>query len=254
MIYGYCRISRPKQSIDRQIRNILSAFPNAVIIQEIYTRTSLNRKEWQKLFSKVKPGDTIVFDSVSRMSGSAEEGSEAYEELYDRGVELVFLKERHIDTATYKKALESNIALTGTSVDFILEGVNNYLIALAKEQIRLAFEQSEKEVQDLRQRTREGVETARLAGKKIGRQPGSKITVKKAGPAKEQIKKLNRDFGGPLSNEETWKLIRISKMTFYKYKRELLEEAENKDVQTALLLLITDVKAIYFFNIFFISV
>ena len=37
------------------------------------------------------------------------------------------------------KALENNIELTGTAVDYILEGVNNYLMALAKEQIRLAF-------------------------------------------------------------------------------------------------------------------
>lgn len=43
--------------------------------------------------------------------------------------------------------------MTGTNVDYILEGVNEYLMALAKEQIRLAFEQSEKEAEDLHQRT-----------------------------------------------------------------------------------------------------
>lgn len=69
-----------------------------------------------------------------------------YEELYNRSVTLVFLKEPHINTETYKQALEDNVALTGGTVDYILEGVNKYLMALAKEQIRLAFEQSEKEV------------------------------------------------------------------------------------------------------------
>ena len=63
--------------------------------------------------------------------------------------------------------------MTGTNVDFILEGVNKYLMSLAKEQIRLAFEQSEKEVQDLHQRTKEGIETARLNGKQIGQKQGS---------------------------------------------------------------------------------
>ncbi len=63
--------------------------------------------------------------------------------------------------------------MTGTNVDFILEGVNKYLMSLAMEQIRLAFEQSEKEVQDLHQRTREGIETARLNGKQIGQKQGS---------------------------------------------------------------------------------
>ena len=110
-------------------------------------------------------------------------------------------------------------------MDFILDGVNKYLMALAKEQIRLAFEQAQKEVDDLHQRTREGIQTARLNGKQIGQRPGAKLTVKKAASAKEVIRKHNKTFGGPLSNEETWKLAGISKMTFYKYLRELKEEA-----------------------------
>ena len=149
MIYGYCRISTAKQIIERQVRNIKAAFPDAVIIQEIYTRTRMDRKEWQKLMKIIKPGDMIVCDSVSRMSGNAEEGFAEYERLYNMAVDLVFLKEPHINTETYRKALENNIKLTGGSVDYILEGVNKYLLALAKEQIKLAFAQSEKEVEDL---------------------------------------------------------------------------------------------------------
>ena len=102
MLYGYCRISTAKQSIERQIRNIKDAYPDAVIIQEVFTRTRLDRKEWQKLFSKVRAGDTIIFDSVSRMSGNANDGFAAYEELYNRGVSLVFLKEPHINTSTWQ--------------------------------------------------------------------------------------------------------------------------------------------------------
>lgn len=224
-IYGYARISRAKQSIERQIRNIKSSYPTAIIIEEVFTRTSLNRKEWQKLFNKVKAGDTIVFDSVSRMSGNAEEGFNAYQELYNKDVELVFLKEPHINTATYKKALENNIELTGTSVDYILEGVNKYLMALAKEQIILAFEQSEKEVSDLHQRTKEGIETARLNGKQIGQPKGTKLTTKKSLAAKEVIKKHSKDFNGTLSDDDCMKLAGISRNSYYKYKRELKETA-----------------------------
>lgn len=225
-IYGYTRISRAKQSIDRQIRNIKAAYPTATIIQEVFTRTSLNRKEWQKLFNKVKTGDTIIFDSVSRMSGNAEEGFNAYQELYNRGIELVFLKEPHINTATYKKALENNVELTGTSVDYILEGVNKYLMALAKEQIILAFEQSEKEVTDLHQRTKEGIETARLNGKQIGQPKGAKLTTKKSVAAKEVILKHSKDFNGSLSDDDCMKLAGISRNSYYKYKKELKETVE----------------------------
>ena len=194
MKYGYCRISRPKQSIERQIRNIKAQYQDSVIVQEVFTRTRMDRRQWQLLMKRVKAGDTIIFDSVSRMSGNAEEGFAAYEELFNRGVTLVFLKEPHINTDTYKKALENNVQLTGSNVDYILEGVNRYLMELAKEQIRLAFEQSEKEVEDLHQRTREGIETARLNGKQIGRKKDAKITTKKSLAAKEIIRKHSRDF------------------------------------------------------------
>ena len=139
-IYGYARISTRKQSIERQIRNILSVAPEAKIYQEIFTGTTIVRKEWNKLQKVLKENDTIIFDSVSRMSRNAEEGFAAYEKLYSNGINLVFLKEPHINTDTYRKAIETGITMTGTNVDFILEGVNKYLMALAKEQIRLVFE------------------------------------------------------------------------------------------------------------------
>lgn len=221
MLYGYCRISKAKQSIERQIRNIKAAYPEAVIIQEVFTRTRIDRKEWQKLFSKVKCGDTIIFDSVSRMSGNATDGFSAYQELYNKGVNLVFLKEPHINTDTYKAALQNNIALTGSNVDYILEGVNKYLMALAQEQIRLAFEQSEKEVEDLHQRTREGIETARLNGKQIGQRPGAKLITKKSITAKETIRKHSQDFNGSLNDLEVMQLTGLARNTYYKYKREL---------------------------------
>ena len=220
---GYCRISKAKQSIERQIRNIKAAYPNALIIQEVFTRTRIDRKEWQKLVSKVKDGDTIIFDSVSRMSGNADDGFAAYEDLYSRGVSLVFLKEPHINTETYKKALQNNVQLTGSNVDYILEGVNKYLMALAQEQIRLAFEQSEKEVKDLHQRTREGIETARLNGKQIGQRKGAKLTTKKSVAAKEIIRKHSQDFNGTLNDMEVMQLTGLARNTYYKYKKELRE-------------------------------
>lgn len=223
MIYGYCRISTNKQNIERQVRNIERDYPNAKIIKEVYTGTKINRIEFNKLLKAVKQGDTIVFDSVSRMSRNAEEGFKLYEELFNKGIELVFIKEQHINTKTYKKALSNNIELTNTNVDFILDGINKYLMALAKEQIILAFAQAEKEVQDLHQRTKEGIETARLNGKQIGQRPGIKLTTKKSIKAKEDIIKYSKDFKGSLADVDVMKLIGISRNSFYKYKKELKE-------------------------------
>lgn len=222
-MYGYCRISQKKQSIERQIRNIKECFPEAVIIQEAFTGTKLDRPEWNKLFKKAKSGDTIIFDSVSRMSRNAEDGFNTYEELFNRGINLIFLKEPHINTETYKRSLTGLVSMTNTNIDFILEGVNKYLLTLAKEQIRLAFQQSEKEVEDLHQRTKEGIETARLCGKQIGKTKGDTWETKKSKAVKQLILKHSKDFNGSLTDIEVIKLADISRKTYYKYKKELKE-------------------------------
>ena len=225
--FGYARISTPQQSIERQIRNILAAYPQSEIIREVFTGTKFQgRREFEKLLKKLNAGDTIIFDSVSRMSRDAEEGFTMYEDLFSKGINLVFLKEPHINTETYKSALQGGIPTTGTDIDCILEGINKYLLLLAKEQIRLAFEQSEKEVQDLRQRTKEGMQTARLSGKQIGQASGSKLVTKKSIAAKEIILKHSREFNGSLNDADVMKLAGLSRNTFYKYKREL----KNKNV------------------------
>lgn len=226
-VYGYCRISRKEQSIDRQVRNITAAYGDAIIIQEAYTGTKVEgRAQFERLLKLVKEGDTIVFDSVSRMSRNASDGVELYERLYSSGVELVFLKERHIDTATYKKALADAVPMTGTNVDIILSAVNEYLRTLRREQIVLAFAQAQKEVDDLHERTKEGIETARLKGKQIGGKAGKKLNVRKAAEAKAIIRKHSKDFYGTLSDADVMKLADVARNTYYKYKRELKAEEE----------------------------
>ena len=103
----------------------------------------------------------------------------------------------------------------------IIEALNKYILALAERQIRLAFEQSEKEVEDLHQRTKEGMETARLNGKRIGQPKGAKLVTKKSVEAKEQIVKYSKDFQGTLDDAECMKLVGVVRGTYYKYKREL---------------------------------
>ena len=82
MIYGYCRVSTKHQRITRQITNITELYPNATLIKEFYTGTTQNRPLWDKLMKQIRTGDTIVFDSVSRMSRNAEEGFKDYKTLY----------------------------------------------------------------------------------------------------------------------------------------------------------------------------
>lgn len=232
-VAAYLRISRATQSIDRQERNVKAIYPDAIIFKEAFTGTKIEgRKEWEKLYSAAMAGkvEKIVFDSVSRMSRNAEEGFKLYQDLFNAGVELEFIKEPHINTAVYKENLDKQIeavktgdAATDELMKAITDGINRYMMRLAEQQIKIAFQQSSKEVEDLHQRTREGIETARLAGKQIGAVKGKKLNVKKAEPAKEMIKKHSKAFGGTLTDKECIKLIGIAANTYYKYKKEIIE-------------------------------
>ncbi len=227
-VYLYCRCSTAKQNIERQVRNLIARYPQGIVIKEHYSGTTIDRPEWNKLYKRVKAGDKICFDSVSRMSRDEVEGFTAYQELFNRGVELEFINEPLINTATFKHALENAVPMTGTNVDYILEGVNKFLMELAREQIRLAFQQSQKETDDLHIRVAQGIETARLNGKQIGGVVGSKYKVKKSQEAKEQIKKYSKDFDGTLNDTEVLKLTGISRKTYYKYKKEMKEGTGNE--------------------------
>lgn len=76
-------------------------------------------------------------------------------------------------------------------------------------------------MQDLHQRTKEGIETARLNGKQIGGIKGRKLVTKKSIKAKELIRKHNKDFNGTLNDAECMRLIGLARNTYYKYKREI---------------------------------
>ena len=163
-IYGVARISTGRQNIERQIRNILEQYPTAKIISETYTGTKLEgRKDFENLLKRLKAGDTLVFDSVSRMSRNADEGCKLYEDLYNKNINLIFLKEPLINTDIFKQELQKQMQFDVELEDkemeelmnTVINALNKYAIAVAKKQIRKAFEQAEKEVQDLKQRTKE---------------------------------------------------------------------------------------------------
>lgn len=232
MIYGYCRVSTKHQRITRQITNIQEVYPSATIIKEFYTGTTQNRPLWDKLMKQILPDDTIVFDSVSRMSRNATEGFKDYKALFEAGVRLVFLNEPLINTSVFDSTknnlLEISVQTGNAAVDDYFKGnislINNLLMSLAEEQIKSAFEQSEKEVQDLHTRISQGMRESKRSGKKIGLEKGTTLTTEKSIRCKEIIKKHATDFGGTLSDTEVMMLCKISRNSYYKYKRELKAE------------------------------
>ena len=190
----------------------------------------MERPNWQRLYRIVRSGDTIVFDSVSRLSRDAETGAKLYMELFDKGINLLFLNEPSINTDVYRQAKEKAIPMTGTAVDYILDGINKFLQELATQQIRIAFDQAEKERADICRRVRDGMRAAQHKAaaegeiKTYGAVPGKKLVTKKSIAAKEIIRQHSKAFGGSLSDKDTMKLAGCSRNSYYKYKKAITEE------------------------------
>lgn len=252
IVYGYARISTMKQRIERQIDNIKQAYPDAIIITEAYTGTKIDRPAFSKLLKQVQAGDTLVFDEVSRMSRNAAEGFILYRNLYEMGVNLVFIKEPHINSSVYRERTQRRIedlttstgsAATDKLMQAIIDALNAYSMDIVQEQIQIAFDTAQAEVDFLHKRTSEGVRKAQERYRqeeilglehekgKVGRAAGSSAgdgfkEYAKAKAAKEIIKKHNRDFGGALTDAETIKLAGCARGSYYRYKRQLRAEIE----------------------------
>ena len=228
-IYAYCRVSTQHQRITRQITNITELYPKAIIFREFYTGTTQNRPNWERLMGQIKTADTIVFDSVSRMSRNADEGFKDYKTLYESGVNLIFLNEPLINTSVFDSTknnlLSIDIATGNAAVDTFFKGnvqlINNFMMALAEEQIKAAFDQAEKEVTDLHSRISQGMREAKKNGTRIGITKGTTLITKKSIECKAIIQKHSKDFGGSLEDPDVIKLCGCSRNSYYKYKREL---------------------------------
>ena len=234
MIVGYARVSTPKQKLRRQIDNLKEAYPDIIVISEVFTGSTDNRPRWKKLMRQCRAGTVgkLVFDEVSRFSRNAEEAIVEYKELYNLGIELEFLKEPHINSKIYRDASERKIEIategmdeeTAQLIQTVIGGLNDYLLSVAERQIYLAFEHAQRERELLAQRTSEGLKKAKLMGSKVGRQPGQKLVTKKSKRAKRIIRRHFKLFGGELTATQCFTLAQITKSTFYRYLQEMREE------------------------------
>ena len=231
-LYAYTRVSTQRQSLKRQIDNITTAnngaYAGALFFSDKFTGSTLDRPEWNRLYKQLQEGDTIVFDSISRLSRDAESGAALYEELYQKGINLIFLNEPHCNTDCYRQAAAASIPTTGNEIaDIYIEATNKVLMLLARNQIAIAFEQAEKEKIDICNRVKDGMKAAKEEAarhgieKQYGLVTGTKLTTKKSISAKEIILKHSKDFNGTLEDPDVMKLCGISRNTYYRYKKQL---------------------------------
>lgn len=249
-------MSTPLQKVDRQITDIKKVCPDGIVIEDTYSGTTMERPGWLKLMKKVEQGKVtdIYMDELSRMGRTKEEGYKCWMWLYEKNIELHFIKQPQVDTLTYREAISNSLHISTENLDkatselmiSIIDGINKYMIELARMQIYQVFDEAQFERDMLSQRTSEGLKVAKLNGKRVGRQKGERIVTKKSKKAKAKIKKFYKKYGGVLNATDCMRICEISRDTFYTYIREIDEEtAGNK----TLIVLIIFLKVYYLLKI-----
>lgn len=170
-IYSYMRISteeeRGLQKFTRQ-ENALQKYAKDKKIE--YTlefsedksgKNFTDRKEWNKLESIVKSGDTIVFKDICRFTRQAEDGYKKYMELLDNGIDLIFIDNETVSTPYIKKLL--NVAKEQNLV------AKTSLESTVKLLLIVELDRAEQERKNTVQRIKDGI---KASNKKSGRPKG----------------------------------------------------------------------------------
>lgn len=95
---GYCRISHKTQNESRQIKALEEQNVEKIFLDKLSGKDK-NRPQLQEMLSFIREGDVLIIESISRLARNTKDFLEIVNDLTDRGIEVVSLKE-NIDTST----------------------------------------------------------------------------------------------------------------------------------------------------------
>ncbi|KXO06215.1 integrase [Bacillus thuringiensis] len=205
---GYVRVSSKDQNEERQIVNMRK---NGIDERDIFidkkTGSNMDRENYQAMKRYARSGDTIVFDSLTRLGRTMNDILEEFKYYEEQKINLEFLKEPFI-----------NVTYNGNATNDVIQSA----IQKATATILSAF--AEKERQDIRQRQAEGIALAKSQGKHLGR-PRTPIT-------QEFIDAYNEWKEERITATTAMRRSNItSSSTFYRvvkrYEREMKDYAKN---------------------------
>lgn len=140
MKLGYARVSTNDQNLDRQLDQ-LSEYGCERIFQEKITGSQKERPELDRMIDMLREGDTVVITELTRLSRSVKDLFEIVETIHSKLSDIKSLKEPWLDTTTPQ----------GKLLFTIFAGISQF----------------DRDI--IRQRTIEGLSSARARGRKGGR-------------------------------------------------------------------------------------
>ena len=194
-IYYYARVSTKEQNLDRQLAafKALGASERDIITDK-ESGKNLDRAGYQALkTTMLRTGDTLVVKSLDRLSRNKG----------DIKAELQYFKEHGIRV----KIIDLPTTMTDfpTGQEWVLEMINNILI-------EVLGTIAEQERATIKQRQREGIESARSKGKHLGRPPLQKS---------ENWKEVYTIWqNGGITAKEAMQRTGLKRSSFYRLVRE----------------------------------
>ena len=179
MKLGYARCSTLDQNLDWQIDALMKEGCDR-IFQEKFTGTRKDRPELLRMMDMLREGDTVIICELTRLSRSVKDLFDLVEQVEKAGANIKSLKEPWLDTTTPQ----------GRLLFTIFSGVSQF----------------EREL--IRERTMEGLASARARGRMGGRPGKDKKIIEQA---------LTLYDSKAYSVDEISKTTGISRATLYKY-------------------------------------
>ena len=155
MLYGYARVSSDEQDLKRQTKELqeFGVLKENIREEKESAKTFQKREVYKSLVAKCQAGDKIVCCSLDRFSRNVTATMKEIEELEQKGITVVFIKEQ-IDTSQ-----------TGIS-KLILS-----IFSWVAEQERLTLLDRQRKAYDSLKKDEQGRLVSSRTGKPVGRQP-----------------------------------------------------------------------------------
>ena len=191
--WAYLRVSTSRQELDNQRLEILN-FANQAGIRvdefvevEISSRKTTEERRIDELLARLSPGDTVVVSELSRLGRSLGEMVQIVEQLKEKEVALIAIKQGINTRSDSDMASKCIIYLSGM------------------------FAELERDF--LSQRTKNGLERAKAQGKVLGRKKGS------LGKSKmdEHVDEIKRLMTLKVPKASVAKILGVSRQALYKF-------------------------------------
>ena len=200
-VFNYLRISTRGQNEQRQLDamekwNKENNVTNPYVLIDKATGTNTNREKLQMMLTFLDEGDLVVIKSIDRLSRNYGECKKLWQEIVDKGADIVVIDMPLLDTRQYRDKLGNFIS------DLILT-VLGYV--------------ADQENQFRKQRQTEGIASMPVVdGKKVSKKTGRAIgrpTIEKPSNWNEVYKQwTNKEITG----KEAMELTGLKRNSFYK--------------------------------------